>query len=129
MKFDFDSNIPIYLQLEEEVKKDIMRKKYKPGDKIPSVRELALKYEVNPNTVQKALQNLERTGIIKSERAVGRFVSEDPETIHQAKQTISTQIINHFIDQMHDLDYDDHEIIEMIKMKLGGRQNEKTTSI
>lgn len=118
MKYEFDSNIPIYLQLEEEVKKKIIKKIYKPGEKIPSVRELALQYSVNPNTVQKALQNLERTGIIKSERAIGRFVSENTAIIEQMKEQISSQIIDQFIYQMQELNYDHQEIIEMLIKKI-----------
>lgn len=124
MKYEFDSNIPIYLQLEEVVKKDIIKEKYKLGEKIPSVRELALLYSVNPNTVQKALQNLEKTGIIKSERAVGRFVSEDKTIIKQTQDQISMQIIDQFINQMHDLNYDNQEIIDMLTKKIGNNYDE-----
>ena len=66
MKNDFDPNLPIYIQVMEEIKKEIFASEYLPGSKLASVRELALEYGVNPNTIQKALSELERTGIIYS---------------------------------------------------------------
>ena len=64
MKNDFDPNLPIYIQVMEEIKKEIFASEYLPGSKLASVRELALEYGVNPNTIQKALSELERTGIV-----------------------------------------------------------------
>lgn len=86
MKNDFDPNLPIYIQVMEEIKKEIFASEYLPGSKLASVRELALEYGVNPNTIQKALSELERTGIIYSRRALGRFVSEDSNLISELKK-------------------------------------------
>ena len=66
-------NLPIYLQVMDEIKKEIVTQVYLPQQKIPSVRELALKYNVNPNTIQKALSELEREELLRSERAIGRL--------------------------------------------------------
>ena len=66
---------PIYLQLMERIQTDIVSGKYKPGEKLPSVRELALDAAVNPNTMQKALSELERIGLVYSQRTSGRFIT------------------------------------------------------
>lgn len=100
MKYDFDPNLPIYLQVMTAIKKDIFNKTSLPGQKIASVRELALKYSVNPNTIQKALSELEREGFLYSERAVGRYVTHDAELILQKKQELSQTIVDAFIHEM-----------------------------
>ena len=76
MPWDLDDDRPIYLQLMERIQQDIISGIYKPGDKIPSVRDLALDAAVNPNTMQKALSELERSGLVYSQRTSGRFITE-----------------------------------------------------
>ena len=73
-KINFDPKFPIYLQVMEAIRKDILAGRLKPGDKVPSVRELASQLGVNPNTIQKALSELEREGLLESARTSGRFV-------------------------------------------------------
>lgn len=68
MQFEFENNIPIYIQLMEQMKLQIIAGELKPGDRIPSVRELAMVHKVNPNTMQKALSELEDAGLIYTER-------------------------------------------------------------
>ena len=75
---NFDSNMPIYLQIMDEIKRWIVTDIYQPSQKIPSVRELAVEFGVNPNTVQRALSELERSGLVASERTAGRFICNDP---------------------------------------------------
>ena len=77
MPWDLDNERPIYLQLMERIQQDIVSGVYKPGEKIPSVRDLALDAAVNPNTMQKALSELERSGLVYSQRTSGRFITED----------------------------------------------------
>lgn len=77
MPWDLDNDRPIYLQLMERIQHDIISGVYRPGDKIPSVRDLALEAAVNPNTMQKALSELERSGLVYSQRTSGRFITED----------------------------------------------------
>lgn len=115
MKNDFDPNIPIYIQVMEEIKKDIFSGHYLAGAKIPSVRELALAYSVNPNTIQKALSELERTDIIYSKRALGRYVSEDETLINGLKKDVSSTKIKNFVAEMAELGYDREAVITMIK--------------
>ena len=79
MPWNLDSSRPIYLQIIERVQMDIITGRYQPGDKLPSVRNLAQEAAVNPNTMQKALSELERSGLIYSQRTSGRFITEDKE--------------------------------------------------
>lgn len=82
---NFNANAPIYLQVVEDIKIKIMNGTLRPGDKISSVRELALELEVNPNTIQRAFSELEREGFIRTERAVGRFVADNQKLIDDCK--------------------------------------------
>lgn len=115
MKIEFNPNLPIYLQVMTEIKKEIFIKKYLPGAKIASVRELAGAYGVNPNTIQKALSELERTGIIYSKRALGRYVCEDETLIEELKKEASINKIYNFVSEMAELGFAKDEIITMIR--------------
>ena len=79
MAWKFENETPIYLQIIDKIKKDIVSGVLSPGSKIPPVRELAIEAGVNPNTMQKALQTLESEGILYSQRTSGRFVAETVE--------------------------------------------------
>lgn len=118
MKNNFDPHLPIYLQMMDEIKKNIFNKTYLPGKKIPSVRELALQYSVNPNTIQKSLTELEREGFLRSERAVGRFVTEDQDLISQLRKQHAQSKIKDFIQEMYAFGYDDHDILSILKEEL-----------
>lgn len=118
MKNNFDPHLPIYLQMMDEIKKNIFNKTYLPGKKIPSVRELALQYSINPNTIQKSLIELEREGFLRSERAVGRFVTEDQNLINQLRKQHAQSKIKDFIQEMYAFGYDDHDILSALKEEL-----------
>ena len=98
MSFDFKNDIPIYIQIIEHLKLQIISKKYLPNQKIPSVRELSLIFEVNPNTIQKALLELEYIGLIYTDRTNGKYVTGDEKLIGDIatktiEKMISTQCI------------------------------------
>lgn len=80
---EFDNNRPIYIQLLEDFKLKISSGQWKSGDKMDTVRNLAKTYGVNPNTVQRALQDLEREGLAKSNRTTGRFITDDEGLIEE----------------------------------------------
>lgn len=90
MTWDFDRNRPIYLQIGEEICRRIVRGHLAPGARTPSVRELAAQLRVNPNTVQRAYQELERDGVLFARRGQGSFVSEDPALVARLRQEIAT---------------------------------------
>lgn len=96
---EFDNDIPIYLQLLEDFKAKISSGKWKSGEKIDSVRNLAQAYQVNPNTVQRALQELEREGLCESQRTLGRFVTEDKKLIDKLGDRAFNQACDDFIEK------------------------------
>lgn len=114
----FNPNVPIYLQIMDEFKKDIVSGTLSPGSKVKSVRELALEYEVNPNTVQRALSELEREGLVHANRTAGRFISEDQELLNQVAHAKAAAIVSKFIADIRQLGYNDEEIINLIKQNL-----------
>lgn len=112
---EFDESRPIYLQVMEAIKKAIVRNELKPGDKIPSVRELAQELRINPNTVQKAYQELEREGITYTRRGQGNFVTEDRNRIGSLKKEIMENIIKNFIEELNSVNLKLEDIMEKIK--------------
>lgn len=94
---EFDNDRPIYLQILEDFKSKISSGNWKAGEKIDSVRNLAKDYEVNPNTVQRALQELERDGLCKSQRTAGRFVTDDENLIKSLSKNEFEIICDDFI--------------------------------
>jgi len=111
----FDESRPIYLQVIEAIKKAIIRGELKPGDKIPSVRELAQELRINPNTVQKAYQELEREGITFTRRGQGNFVTEDQDKITSLKQEILEKIVRDFINELDSVNLNLEDIMDKIK--------------
>ena len=115
MPWYLDSDRPIYLQLMERIQHDIISGTYKPGDKLPSVRELAMEASVNPNTMQKALSELERIGLVHSRRTSGRFITEDETMIKQLKTETATEHIREFLKLMEHLGFTRLEILELVQ--------------
>ena len=118
MPWELDNDRPTYLQLMERIQHDIISGVYKPGDKIPSVRDLALDAAVNPNTMQKALSELERNGLVYSQRTSGRFITDDEELLKYMKMQLATEHIRQFFEQMHQLGFSDDETLQMIQETL-----------
>ena len=115
----FDNNIPIYIQLVDGLKLDIISGKINLGERLPSVRELALKIKVNPNTVQKALAELENIGLIYTERTNGKFVTEDKKLIKKLKSEYANDLVSKFVSNMNDLGINNEEIIDYINKVRG----------
>ena len=118
MSWNLDSSRPIYLQIVERVSLDIVAGKYLPGDKLPSVRDLAAEAGVNPNTMQKALSELERNGLVYSLRTSGRFITEDKAMIEQMREELATTQIQEFLDKMRQMGFDQKKVIQLIKKML-----------
>ena len=115
MPWELDNDRPIYLQLMERIQHDIISGVYKPGDKIPSVRDLALDAAVNPNTMQKAFAELERSGLITTRRTSGRFVTEDTQMIAQIRTSLAKEEIHSFLNRMKGLGYKTQDIIRILE--------------
>ncbi len=115
MSFTFDNNLPIYLQLVNEIKINIISGKLKAGERIPSVRELALEHKVNPNTMQKALAELEELGLIYTERTNGKFVTCDNDLIKKHKKEYAFILAKNFLKDMEQLGLNKEEAIDYLK--------------
>lgn len=118
MAWNLDSDRPIFSQIVERIQTDIIAGKYKPGVKLPSVRELAQEASVNPNTMQKAFAELERIGLVYSRRTSGRFITEDIQMIETVKTTLAQQELNRFLDIMQKLGFGQDEILTLLNQTL-----------
>ena len=117
MKWHFNSDMPIYTQLISQIKFAIVSGKLPPGERMSTVRDLASEAGVNPNTMQRAFQELEREGLVFSQRSSGRFVTEDVSIIEKAKMALAQEHISKFITSMERLGYDRAEIIALLEGK------------
>ncbi|WP_100405774.1 GntR family transcriptional regulator [Bacillus solitudinis] len=106
----FHSSQPIYTQLAERIKRQILRGELKPGDKLPSVREMGIQVSVNPNTVQRTYRELEGMGIVETRRGQGTFVTEEQEVLQQMREELKQEEISQFVKGMHEMGYSDQEI-------------------
>ena len=110
MEWQFRNDIPIYTQLVEQIKQRIVSGVFAPGQRLPAVREFALDAGVNPNTMQRALTELERDGLVYSQRTAGRFVTENADLIRQLREELARQQLRQFFRNMAELGYDADEI-------------------
>ena len=115
MKWSIVAGRPVYLQLIEQLELAIVVGEYPPGEKIPGVRDLAAQAQVNPNTMQRALAELERCGLVYSQRTAGRFVTEDHEMIENAKRELARRHIRTFVAAMGRLGYREEEIVSLLR--------------
>ena len=118
MPWNLDSDRPIFIQIIDRIQADIIAGCYQPGDKLPSVPELAQDASVNPNTMQKARSELERTGLVYSQRTSGRFITEDREMIRALREQQGQQIALHFLENMKKLGYGKDEILALLTQLL-----------
>ena len=110
----YDSNVPIYLQVMDSLKKKIISGEMLPGDKLPSTRILAVEYDINPNTAARVYKELEMQGICFTKRGEGTFVIESAGLIDQLSEETATLIIRRFINEMSDLGFNKTQIINKI---------------
>lgn len=122
----FNENTPIYLQIVERLKADIVAGKLKGGDKLPSVREIAESFRVNPNTVQRVYMELEREGIAYPQRGIGTFITEGDEIVEKLKLTQARKFIQRYVDEMRELGIDENEMVQSLKSFLEGAENDNT---
>lgn len=115
MPWNLNSDRPIFLQIIDRIRMDIVSGVYKPGEKLPSVRELASAASVNPNTMQRALSELEKTGLVYSHRTSGRFITEDSNMIEHSKQELAAAKIEEFFAAMKMLGISREEAISLIQ--------------
>ena len=122
MPWNLTSDRPIFMQIIEIIQLEIISGKYRPGDKLPSVRDLASETAVNPNTMQKALSELERSGLVYSQRTSGRFITEDVKMIEELKSSLAKEKIHEFLENMQKLGFQKEETIRLMTETLKGEE-------
>ena len=115
MDWSFNNDMPIYTQLVDKIKLSIVSGQLPPGEKLSTVRDLAAEAKVNPNTMQRAFQELERAGLVFSQRSSGRYVTEDVEIIMEEKKAMARQYVKSFMKSMEQLGYTGEEILRLLE--------------
>lgn len=113
MPWNLDNNRPIYLQLVERIQMDIVSGVYHAGDKLPSVRELAADASVNPNTMQKAFTELERSGLVYTQRTNGRYITEDQERISRVREELARECTQSYLSNIRRLGYEREQALAL----------------
>lgn len=111
MAKDFEASKPIYIQITEKIFQRIIREEIKPGEKLPSVREMALQSGVNPNTIQRSYAEMERMGIVETKRGQGTFVIERESVVDELKESMQTEVIGQFVRSMEELGYSKQQML------------------
>ena len=114
MDWNFENDRPIYIQLIEKLKLAIVAGEYLAGERLPSVRDLAMEIKANPNTVQRALVDLEQTGLIYTQRTNGKFVTEDKELVQKIREELAKETFNKFQENMKQLGFREDEMKQYV---------------
>lgn len=112
---EFDAGVPIWSQLLDRFQRRIVSGDWTPGSQVPTVRDLAADFGVNPNTVQKALAELERTGLAETRRGLGRFVTADLSAIGRVGRELASETTNNFVSTMKSLGLGKTETVELVE--------------
>lgn len=123
MSEQFDSSRPIYAQLVERLKAKILAGTYPPGGHLDSVRDMAAAARVNPNTMQRALAQLETEGLVRTERTVGRYVTEDTMLIEQLRAATAEKFAKEFLEKMRGIGYSPAQVAELLARQTKGEPN------
>jgi DNA-binding transcriptional regulator YhcF (GntR family) len=123
-EMNFKDNLPIYIQIMNLIKKRIILGELKEGEKLPSVREMSTELKVNPNTIQRSYQELERENLVSTQRGTGSFVTEDMNIINELKKNMANNIVEGFLKEMKSIGFNPSEIIILIDEKVRREKNE-----
>ncbi len=115
---DFDERYPIYQQIVNRFTRSLVREELKPGERVPSIRDVALALSVNTNTVQRAYQEMERRELIFSQRGTGYFVSQDEKVIERIELEVVHESVVKFLEEMRELGLDDARILTELKKEM-----------
>lgn len=121
---NFKDNLPIYIQIINLIKKRIILRELKGGEKLPSVRELSSELKVNPNTIQRSYQELERKNLVFTQRGMGTFVTEDEHIINELKENMADNIVSEFLNSMKSIGFSEQEIASLINKNTRRENNE-----
>ena len=123
MEWSIRNDLPIYSQLMEQIKLALVSGGFSPGERLPSVRDLAAEAGVNPNTMQRALQELEREGLVYTQRTAGRFVTEEVEKIAGVKRDLAARQVRDFLEAMEKLGFQGGELLALIRENMKEENN------
>ncbi|AUJ61716.1 GntR family transcriptional regulator [Bacillus velezensis] len=115
MENEFQSSKPIYLQIADRIYYRLIRSELSPGDKLPSVREMAVQMKVNPNTIQRTYSEMERLGIVETRRGQGTFIAERSDLKAELKDRLTKDVFKRFIQEMAELGLSPEEMLDGIK--------------
>ena len=115
MTWIFTSDRPIYSQLVDQIQLKILSGEYKAGDRLMSIRDLSADAAVNPNTMQRALSELEQLGLVYTQRTSGRFITDDKEKIAQIRHNYAKKSIEDCVYQMKSLGYNTEDMVSLVK--------------
>lgn len=121
---EFQASKPIYMQIVDKINQQIVRKELKPGDKLPSVREMAVQSGVNPNTIQRTYTELERMAIVETKRGQGTFVVDNEKVIQELKLHLQIEMISTFVNNMRELGFSEKEMVASIISYFGEGRGE-----
>lgn len=121
MTEEFKTSKPIYRQIADRIIQQFVRGEVSPGEKLPSVREMAIQSGVNPNTIQRTYGELERMGVVETRRGQGTFMTEQSEMKRQLRIEIQREMIETFIQNMRGIGVEDGEIAEAVEQFLSGK--------
>lgn len=115
MTWQFQTDRPIYTQLIEQITLAVVSGRYSPGERLPSVRDMSAEAGVNPNTMQRALSEMERQGLLYSQRTSGRFITKDTDMINEAKTLLAKEQVSAFLTAMERQGYLKEQILQLVK--------------
>ncbi|NRG44621.1 GntR family transcriptional regulator [Bacillus sp. CRN 9] len=121
---EFQASKPIYMQIVDRISQQIIRKELSPGDKLPSVRDMAVHAGVNPNTIQRTYQELERMEVVMSKRGQGTFVTQDEEILLMLKTNMQNEIFASFVSSLKELGLSNKEMINGLEKYLREETND-----
>ncbi|MCR8850074.1 GntR family transcriptional regulator [Rossellomorea sp. SC111] len=124
MTEEYTASKPIYLQIADRIIREIVRKELALGDKLPSVREMAVQSGVNPNTIQRTYSELERMDIVETRRGQGTFVTEKDEVLTELNEKVQKEVIESFIRNMKELGLSNDQMIQGVEKYLDRRGEE-----
>ncbi len=125
MEWKFEAGAPIYAQIVETLRVKIVSGSIRPGEKLAPVRELALEAGVNPNTMQRALTELEREGLLYTRRTSGRFVTEDAGVLDAARRDLARRKLRAFLESMGELGFTGEELLALLKSENISEEEER----
>ncbi|MCO7125563.1 GntR family transcriptional regulator [Sporolactobacillus shoreicorticis] len=125
MAQSFNPSVPIYLQLCERIKNKIIRGEIGMGERLPSVRDMAIDSSVNPNTVQRTYRELEDSGIVAKKRGQGTFVTEDPRILEKMREELKISHIRLFVSEMREMGYSSTEMLAGLKDYLDTKEEDQ----